>query len=232
MGRHPRSPRGSVERVEESRAGEIAKDWIADTLKLRRELEVLNEVFADPGIVEVLHGANVDIDINMISDYFDVDKTIPTGRLADTEMLDYARSDIHFLLYIFGHLRNELLIRTPTTCNSDVFTWNPETSKVHRVLAESKEVALRRYEREVYDPINGTGGLDWKAHLYRNEGSLNGLFNLARRMPVDVAKILNCCHGISPPVRPRATELAGVIRAAKESLVAEEAMNKKVVQPL
>lgn len=29
------------------------KDWIVDTLKLREELQVLNEVFADPKIIKV-----------------------------------------------------------------------------------------------------------------------------------------------------------------------------------
>ena len=38
------------------------KDWIVDTLKpWRRKLECLNEVFADPQILKVLHGAYMDI---------------------------------------------------------------------------------------------------------------------------------------------------------------------------
>lgn len=38
------------------------KDWIVDTLKpWRYKLEVLNEVFADPKIVKVFHGAYMDI---------------------------------------------------------------------------------------------------------------------------------------------------------------------------
>ena len=37
------------------------RDWIVDTLKpWREELQVLNEVFADPEIVKVLHGAYMD----------------------------------------------------------------------------------------------------------------------------------------------------------------------------
>ena len=37
-------------------------DWIVDTLKpWREELQVLNEVFADPSIVKVFHGAAMDI---------------------------------------------------------------------------------------------------------------------------------------------------------------------------
>jgi exosome complex exonuclease RRP6 len=31
------------------------QDWIVDTLELREELNALNEVFADPEIVKVLH---------------------------------------------------------------------------------------------------------------------------------------------------------------------------------
>lgn len=38
------------------------KDWIVDTLvPWRHRLEVLNEVFADPGIVKVFHGAFMDV---------------------------------------------------------------------------------------------------------------------------------------------------------------------------
>lgn len=32
------------------------KDWIVDTLKLRSELQILNEVFADPNIIKVHEG--------------------------------------------------------------------------------------------------------------------------------------------------------------------------------
>lgn len=38
------------------------KDWIVDTLKpWRQDLQVLNEVFADPSIIKVFHGAYMDI---------------------------------------------------------------------------------------------------------------------------------------------------------------------------
>lgn len=36
-------------------------DYIVDTLELRAELGILNEVFADPKIVKVLHGADMDV---------------------------------------------------------------------------------------------------------------------------------------------------------------------------
>ena len=37
------------------------QDWIIDTLALRDDLTVLNEVFANPNIVKVFHGAFMDI---------------------------------------------------------------------------------------------------------------------------------------------------------------------------
>ena len=37
------------------------EDFIVDTLALRDELEALNDVFADPSIVKVFHGAESDI---------------------------------------------------------------------------------------------------------------------------------------------------------------------------
>lgn len=37
------------------------EDWVIDTLALREELEVLNEVFTNPRIVKVFHGAESDI---------------------------------------------------------------------------------------------------------------------------------------------------------------------------
>lgn len=37
------------------------EDFVVDTLSLREELIVLNEVFTDPNIVKVFHGAESDI---------------------------------------------------------------------------------------------------------------------------------------------------------------------------
>ena len=37
------------------------RDYIVDTLALRSEMEIFNEVFTDPNIVKVFHGADSDI---------------------------------------------------------------------------------------------------------------------------------------------------------------------------
>lgn len=61
------------------------------------------------------------------------------------EMLSYARSDTHFLLYIYDRMRNTLLDKSnPTTHNL-----------LHATLQRSAETSLRRHEKEAYDAEGG-----------------------------------------------------------------------------
>ncbi|EXJ85834.1 hypothetical protein A1O1_06203 [Capronia coronata CBS 617.96] len=66
------------------------------------------------------------------------------------ELVDYARSDTHFLLNIYDNLRN-LLIESS----------NPAENLTDYVLAQSKKEALQTYERSVYDMESGRGPLGW-----------------------------------------------------------------------
>jgi exosome complex exonuclease RRP6 len=68
-------------------------------------------------------------------------------------MLFYARSDTHFLLYIYDHLRNALLSRPASS--------PPATSLLHQVLSRSEKTALRTYDREPYDVEEGDGPCGW-----------------------------------------------------------------------
>ena len=79
------------------------------------------------------------------------------------ELLDYARSDTHYLLYIYDNMRNEL-IRQSTS----------EKNLVDYVLMQSKKEALQVYERRIYDPDNGLGPNGWiQLLLTRNVKSLD-----------------------------------------------------------
>lgn len=166
------------------------KDWIVDTLKpWRHQLEILNEVFADPSIVKVFHGAFMDIiwlqrDLGLyvvgLFDTFHASSALNyPGRslayllqkfadfeadkkyqMADwrirplpDEMLYYARSDTHYLLYIYDMLRNELVEKSDPT--------DPEKNLVEFVLQKSKEVSLLRYEGLTADPSTGQGPRGW-----------------------------------------------------------------------
>ncbi|KAI0023417.1 ribonuclease H-like domain-containing protein [Xylariomycetidae sp. FL0641] len=227
------------------------KDWIVDTLQpWRHKLQVLNEVFADPKILKVLHGAYMDIiwlqrDLGLYIvglfdtkeaaealNYpgkglafllkkfvdFDADKKYQLAdwriRPLPDEMFYYARSDTHYLLYIYDMLRNEVLQQEPE---------DPEHPLMRHVLEKSKEVALRRHQKYIYDSQGGQGPFGWyqaltskysgrmskeqfavfrAIHQWRDEVarredespvfimSQPTLFNIAQRMPPD-AKALH-----------------------------------------
>ncbi|KNZ78491.1 Exosome complex exonuclease rrp6 [Termitomyces sp. J132] len=102
------------------------------------------------------------------------------------EMLEYARSDTHFLLYIYDNLRNALLDRAQSRAQSRAESRSPsgspprastteDTSRVliKQVLAKSMETSLRTYEKEVYDAEGGTGSNGWDTLARKwNKGAL------------------------------------------------------------
>ncbi|KJZ77592.1 hypothetical protein HIM_02769 [Hirsutella minnesotensis 3608] len=176
------------------------QDWIVDTLQpWRHKLEVLNQVFADPNIVKVFHGAYMDmvwlqrdlgLYVNGLFDTFfacdllsypgkslafllakfvsfDADKQYQLAdwriRPIPKEMMYYARSDTHFLLYIYDCLRNELIAASNRS--------DPETDYIGRVLQRSRDLALSRHEHPDYDEETGQGSRGWynfilkQAHL-------------------------------------------------------------------
>ncbi|KAF2862162.1 hypothetical protein K470DRAFT_269154 [Piedraia hortae CBS 480.64] len=250
------------------------QDWIVDTLKpWRRKLQCLNEVFADPSKLKVLHGAHMDIvwlqrDLGLyvvgMFDTYHASKTLgyPKGNFAfllkkftdvdaqkqyqmadwrvrplPTELLDYARSDTHYLLYIYDHLRNELLSQSTS-----------EEDKLHHVLVKSAETALQRYERPVYDVELGSGPSGWAKLLSRMPALLTReqfsvfravhkwrddvareqddsthyvmppyqILNIAKAMPATREQLLGLFHRVPQTVRLRADELLQTIAKAKE----------------
>jgi exosome complex exonuclease RRP6 len=91
------------------------------------------------------------------------------------EMLLYARSDTHFLLYIYDNLRNALLDRalsraqTPqpqSTSAAQLVSDSNQSDASHalmkEVLARSEVTALRTYEKEHYDAEGGSGKAGWE----------------------------------------------------------------------
>ncbi|KPM44298.1 Exosome complex exonuclease rrp6 [Neonectria ditissima] len=168
------------------------KDWIVDTLQpWRHKLEVLNEVFADPSIVKVFHGAYMDmvwlqrdlgLYVNGLFDTFFACELLYSGRslafllskfvdfdadkqyqLADwrirpipEEMMYYARSDTHYLLYIYDRVRNDLLA-----------TENP-TDFMPRALQKSRELSLSRHEHPGYNEETGEGSRGWYNYVFKN----------------------------------------------------------------
>lgn len=249
------------------------KDWIVDTLKpWREELQVLNEVFTDPRILKVLHGATMDIIwlqrdlglyvVGMFDTFhaasalgyqkrslkfllnrfvnFEADKRYQMAdwrvRPLPSGMFDYARSDTHYLLYVFDNLRNELIEAS-----------EPNNSLIDYVLERSKNEALQRYERPVYDAEKGQGPGGWYDILSRNAGMLSKeqfavfkavhkwrdevarevdegwqcvfpkhmLFKLSQTMPLDMGTLLRTLSPVTPLTKDRAGSLLETIKEAK-----------------
>ncbi|EMD00152.1 hypothetical protein BAUCODRAFT_366269 [Baudoinia panamericana UAMH 10762] len=253
------------------------KDWIVDTLKpWRRKLSCLNEVFANPSILKVLHGAYMDViwlqrDLGLylvglfdthyacralgyagaslaflLKKFANVDaqKQYQTAdwriRPLPQELLDYARSDTHYLLYIFDNMRNELVQR------STFGKMDHEGDKLWDVLQKSSETALQRYEHPVYDFDLGQGTVGWYKLLARTSATLSKeqfsvfravhrwrdnvareqddsahyimsnhhIFSIAKSMPTTKAELLGIAS--TQNVRLRADELLAVITQAKD----------------
>lgn len=156
-----------------------------------------------------------------------------TERPLPKEMLDYARSDTHYLLYCFDRLRNELVENS--------------RSMMDTVLQRSKETALKRYVRDVYDITTGSGAFGWDkilskmsitgvqkvvfkaVHAWRDRIAREmdesphfvlaraSLLNLATSMPTSVAGVLKCCPAAAHIPRKKASELAQLIKEAQDS---------------
>ena len=255
------------------------KDWVVDTLQpWRRKLSCLNDVFADPRILKVLHGAFMDIvwlqrDLGLYivglfdTHYaaralgyaggslafllkkfidFDAQKQYQTAdwriRPLPQEMFEYARSDTHFLLYIYDNMRNELIQR------SDFTVPNHEKDKINDVLVKSMDTALQRYEHPIYDVQHGLGPSGWYKMLNRTPALLSkqqfavfravhhwrdtvareqddsvhyvmanhNIFSIAKEMPTEKPALFSVAQPTSQTVRLRADELLAIIRKARD----------------
>ncbi|KAL6721130.1 exosome nuclease subunit [Lecanora helva] len=252
------------------------KDWIIDALKpWRQQLQILNEVFANPAVLKVFHGAYMDIiwlqrDFGLyvvgLFDTFHASRSLgyPRNSLAyllkrfanfdaakqyqmadwrirplPEEMFNYARSDTHFLLYIYDNMRNELLYKS-----KDVTT---DRDLIGMVLDHSKQESLQSYERPLYDTQYGTGSMGWynllcrtptlfnreqfavfrAVHQWRDsiarteDESLHAimskqvLYNIAREMPTNMPSLLGCTHPMSKFCQKRKGDLLLVVKQGK-----------------
>jgi len=174
------------------------KDWIIDTLKpWRRRLERLNEVFADPKIVKVLHGSHSDVI------WLQRDLGVYVVGLFDTyhaaRALHYPAASLAYLLERFVNFKASkwlqmsdwrtrplpskmqhyaradthfLLFVYDEMRNQLVSESTPDNDLVSKVLLKSKEEALQRYEYTFYDAERGLGTYGWYRDLTRLPGNL------------------------------------------------------------
>ncbi|CAP64644.1 uncharacterized protein PODANS_5_9190 [Podospora anserina S mat+] len=173
------------------------KDWIVDTLvPWRHRLEVLNEVFADPGIVKVFHGAFMDVV------WLQRDLGVYVVGLFDTHhastVLGYGGGSLAFLLKKFvgfeadkrwqladwrirplpaemlyyARADTHYLLYVYDMIRNDLaaaaHTVHPDGKPIERVIAKSKKTALSRYENPAFDEETGLGDRGWYNYLARS----------------------------------------------------------------
>ncbi|QDS71246.1 hypothetical protein FKW77_000195 [Venturia effusa] len=162
-------------------------------------------------------------------------------RPLSQDLFDYARSDTHFLLYIYDCMRNELI----QSSNISV----PDGDLIQKVLEGSKAYQLQRYNVPIYDAAQGLGQAGWykmllktpvlfsreqfsvfKAlHQWRDNVareddesihfvmSNHTLLSFAREMPVQREKFFSAASQITAPMRARQDELVKLIAQAREA---------------
>lgn len=152
-------------------------------------------------------------------------------------LLDYARSDTHYLLYIFDNLKNELLDASDTTLDKSL-------SPMAAVLENSRKISLLVYEKPYYNFETGTG-CGWKRELMKHGGSVlneeqqllfkavhqwrdnlareedespfflmttQSILSIVQKKPEDVAGVLSCCRPATPVMRRNAASLAQLVK--------------------
>lgn len=154
-------------------------------------------------------------------------------------MFYYARSDTHFLLYIFDNIRNELIDRS----NPEV----PDENRMELVLQRSKETSLYRYERHVYNAESGKGPGGWFSQLVKSPVLLSNeqfavfkavhewrdrvarqdddsphfvlsqqaILSIAKLMPGDMAALFGLARPVSQGLKSRARDLLALIKDAR-----------------
>lgn len=159
------------------------KDWIVDTLQpWREELQVLNEVFADPTILKVFHGSAMDII------WLQRDLGLYVVGLFDTYWasvaLGFEKKSLKYLLEKFTDFRTNkkyqmadwrvrplpgamfdyaradthyLLYIFDHVRNLCIDAITEENNPLDFVLEKSKMEASQRYERPIYDAKTGNG---------------------------------------------------------------------------
>ena len=165
-------------------------------------------------------------------------------------MFDYARSDTHFLLFVYDMMRNDLIEKSDAS--------NADGDLIGYVMSRSREEAVQHYDRPQYDEMRGSGPMGWFNLLYRTptlldreqfavfkavhkwrdqvarqeDESVNfvmqrkSLFNVARGMPIDMPSLLRSVHPITLPLQNRKIELLELVKQARANASGQPEMHE------
>ncbi|KAJ8319871.1 hypothetical protein KUTeg_001458 [Tegillarca granosa] len=198
------------------------EDYLIDTLELRSDLYLLNDVFTDPSIVKVLHGAEMDIcwlqrDFGLyIVNMFD------TGQAA--RVLNFARFSLSHLLKLY--------------CNVDadkqfqLADWRirPLPEELIKYAREDTHYLLYIYDKmknELIDRGNEQKNL-LKSVIQRSK---EVTLKIAEILPRERQGVFACCNPIPPLVRQYLIEIHDIVKESRETPLVKVETHKHVKQP-
>jgi exosome complex exonuclease RRP6 len=163
-------------------------------------------------------------------------------------MLAYARSDTHYLLYIYDKIRRDLITVSTSTNNPDLLP---------NVLDSCRRQAVIAYQREPYDFEEGSGAEGWRKLLQSNKGPTlhsslqftvfkrlhrwrdqlarqedesvhyvlpnRSLLNIAATLPHSMQSVVAICNPVPPLVQVYAQDIAYIVATARKALSEETA---------
>lgn len=242
-------------------------DYIIDTLELRDKMQVLNEIFTNPAVVKVFHGADSDIPwlqrdlglyiVNMFDTFqaakilnfsrkglefllkhycnIDADKAFQLydwrTRPLSPEAIYYARSDTHYLLYVYDMMKKDLAAMSTKQCNHIelVFQWSNDVCKSRyevNILHDDSHLSMYKRSKKMFD-VQQMYALKhlyaWRDKLARELDESSGyilpnhmLLKISELLPKESSGILACCSPIPPLVRQCLHEIHHIVKKARE----------------
>ncbi|XP_073459559.1 LOW QUALITY PROTEIN: exosome complex component 10-like [Aquarana catesbeiana] len=147
------------------------------------------------------------------------------------EMIEYARADTHFLLYIYDRMRTDLLNAA-----------NGKQNLLQLVWQKSKEICLKKFVKPIFTDESylelyqkqkrhlNTQQLSafrllyaWRDKMARQEDESTGyvlpnhmMFKISEELPREPQGIMACCNPVPPLVRQQINELILLIQEARE----------------
>ncbi|CAL8095562.1 unnamed protein product [Orchesella dallaii] len=163
-------------------------------------------------------------------------------RPLPNEMLEYARQDTHFLLYIFERMRNEL-----------VEAGNQHNNLLISVFDQSRQVCLKRYEKPGANPqlalrktrrsLNNrqlyafTEIYKWRDGIAREKDESLGfvlpnhmLLTIAESLPKEMNGILACCDPVPQLIHANLGKIHKIVTTARELPLQQENAEKNKVE--
>ncbi|GJQ87053.1 Rrp6 [Trypoxylus dichotomus] len=157
------------------------------------------------------------------------------------ELIDYAREDTHYLIYLYEVLKNELLKQG-----------NNQDNILKSVIQKSTEICKKTYIKPI---LNSDSHLDfyrkckrlfdnkqmfalkelyqWRDKIAREEDESTGyvlpnhmLLQIAEVLPREMQGILACCNPIPPLVKSNLLELHKIVLKAREQSIEKPIMKE------